>query len=60
MSDKEQLEWLWANCKIVYWPRNDGYPIEHNPYAKKYARNLIEQEMECESPPSKKPSPENR
>lgn len=41
----EQLEWLWANCKIVYWPKDDRYPIEHNPHSKKYSRDMIEAEM---------------
>lgn len=42
-----QLEWLWAACKIVYWSKEDlmSYPIEHNPHAQKYARDLIEAEM---------------
>jgi hypothetical protein len=40
-----QLEWLWANCKVVYWPKDDRYPIEHNPHAKKYSRDMIEAEM---------------
>jgi len=40
-----EIEWLWATCKIVYWPRDDRYPIEHNPHARKYSRELIEAEM---------------
>lgn len=43
---REQIEWLWANCKIVYWPRSaNEYPIEHNPYANKDSRQLIEERM---------------
>jgi hypothetical protein len=30
-----KLNWLIANCKIVYWPGNGAYPIEHNPHANK-------------------------
>lgn len=45
MSDKEQLEWLWANCNIVYWPGTEEYPIEHNLHAQKDSRDLIEEEM---------------
>lgn len=44
-SMRDQLEWLWANCKIVYWPKDDRYPIEHNPHARKYSRDTIEAEM---------------
>ncbi len=44
-SASAQLEWLWANCKVVYWPKDDRYPIEHNPHAKKYSRDMIEAEM---------------
>lgn len=42
-----QIEWLWAACKIVYWDKEDlmSYPIEHNPYAQKYARDRIEAKM---------------
>lgn len=42
-----QIEWLWAACKIVFWSKDDlmSYPIEHNPHAQKYARDLIEAEM---------------
>lgn len=39
---RQQLEWLWANCKIVAWPGGDDYPIEHNPHALKDNRALIE------------------
>lgn len=45
VSAVREIEWLWATCKIVYWPKNDRYPIEHNPPARKYSRELIEAEM---------------
>jgi hypothetical protein len=41
-SAAAQLEWLWANCTIVYWPEGGNYPIEHNPHASKYMRDIIE------------------
>ena len=44
-TKRDGVEWLWANCKIVYWPNDDSYPIEHNPHAKKYSRDMIEAEM---------------
>lgn len=40
-----QLEWLWANCRIIYWPKDGSYPIEHNPNALKYGRDIIEHQM---------------
>ena len=47
MTDKEQLEWLWSNCRIVYFPTNGVgvYPIEHQPFAHKDSRDMIEQHM---------------
>lgn len=43
---RQQLEWLWSNCKIIYWPKRQGvYPIEHAPAANKDGRWLIEAEM---------------
>jgi hypothetical protein len=43
-----QLEWLWANCRIIYHPDGLGtYPIEHMIYGmfKKDTRWMIEMEM---------------
>jgi len=45
LSADEQLEWLWRNCKIVYWPEFPEYPLEHAPQANKNAREFIEAEM---------------
>ncbi len=45
LSAEEQLEWLWANCRIVYWPEFPNYPLEHAPAANKNAREFIEAEM---------------
>lgn len=42
---KSQLEWLWKNCRIVYFPKDEGYPIEHVPYLNKDMRSVIEMEM---------------
>lgn len=41
---QHQLEWIWANCKVVYWPE-DAYPIEHDLAAVKDSRELIEAQM---------------
>ena len=40
-----QLEWLWKNCRIVYYPKDEGYPIEHTLAAEKDMRSVIEMEM---------------
>jgi hypothetical protein len=46
---KEKLEWIWKNCKVVYWPKTPGvYPIEHVvgvPQGGFSTRFLIEAEM---------------
>lgn len=39
----EMLEWMWDNCKIVYY--GTSYPTEHQPHAKKDCRDLIEAEF---------------
>ncbi len=39
---KEDTELLWSHCRIVYWPGNPEYPLEHNPHARKDMRSLIE------------------
>ncbi len=44
-SKNLELEWLWRNCTITYWPRDGGYPIEHNRKANKDSREMIEMEM---------------
>ncbi len=46
-EQSEQLEWLWANCRIVYYPKDPpgAYPIEHAPGAGKDMRAVIEAEM---------------
>lgn len=33
------LEWLFANCRIVYHPPGGQYPIEHNPHALGYDKD---------------------
>lgn len=54
---REQLEWLWSNCKIVHWPKRQGaYPIEHAPAANKCGRWLIEAEMAGKPIGSQSPS----
>ena len=40
MADpKALLEWLFANCRIVYFPPGGQYPIEHNPHALGYDKD---------------------
>jgi hypothetical protein len=48
------IEWIWANCRIIYFPKADDelgtYPIEHNPFAKKDSRCMIESKMPAVQP----------
>ena len=39
------IEKLWSNCHITFHPSKNGYPIEHNPVAKKDGRGFIEAEL---------------
>lgn len=39
-----ELEWLWKNCRIIYFPPG-LYPVEHNPHANKLSRDFIESFM---------------
>lgn len=32
-------EWLFANCRIVFFPPGNGYPVEHNPHAQGYDKD---------------------
>jgi hypothetical protein len=42
----DQLEWLWANCRIIYHPDGLGaYALEHSILANKDVRWIIEMEM---------------
>lgn len=43
-----QLDWLWANCRIIHWPETGEYPFEHNPRANKDSRESIESCMNKE------------
>lgn len=43
-----QLDWLWANCRILHWPETSEYPFEHNPRANKDSREFIESVMNKE------------
>jgi len=45
LEQVSQLEWLWKNCIIVYFPPGGSYAIEHNLAAKKDSRRYIEAEM---------------
>lgn len=42
---QEYIEKLWDNCHITFYPSKNGYPIEHNPVAKKDGRGFIEAEL---------------
>lgn len=48
-TPSQQLEWIWENCKVVYFPPlSNGtapYPVEHNPAANKNSRAFIDQYM---------------
>lgn len=46
MTDKEQLEWIWKNCKVVHFPGGGDYPLEHVAAANKDSREKIEHCME--------------
>lgn len=35
MSDELFLEWISKNCKVVYFPNDSTYPIEHDALARK-------------------------
>jgi hypothetical protein len=50
MKPEEMLEWLWANCKIVYWPSGGQYPVEHDLAAHKDMRTTIEHYAEKAAP----------
>lgn len=40
---EDELEWLWANCRIIYFPPDGSYPIEHTLRARKDSRSMIEE-----------------
>lgn len=46
-----QLEWLWANCRIVHYPGGLEYPLEHTEAAQKRMRVMIENCMPAEIKP---------
>jgi len=46
MTDKEKLEWIWENCKVVYFPGKGDYPLEHVKSSNKDLRREIEHCME--------------
>lgn len=39
-EDTRLLDWLWENCRILFWPGDGAYPIEHN--RQKNGRMFIE------------------
>lgn len=42
---RDELDWLFANCRIVYYGPAPDYPIEHAPGAHKNHREDIERIM---------------
>jgi hypothetical protein len=42
-----ELEAVWARCKVIYHPPNGEYPVEHNPHARKDAREIIKRYLEA-------------
>ncbi len=38
---RKELEWLYSHCKIVCWPKDGSYPIEHNLAVQKDSRELL-------------------
>jgi len=40
---RREVEWLWANCRIIYFPPDNSYPIEHTLRARKDSRRMIEE-----------------
>lgn len=38
---RKQVEQLRDNCKIIYFPTDGSYPVEHNPHAKKLQFDTI-------------------
>ena len=45
-KDKERLDWIFENCKIVHFPDNGEYPIEHNQSHGKKSRELFEKAID--------------
>lgn len=52
MSDEQFLKWIADNCKVVYFPTDNTYPIEHNRLARKemweHLRNVAQTDMRSE------------
>lgn len=51
---KQQLEWIWANCRIIYFPPDPNeYPLEHTTMTpfKKDLRYRIEFHMKKQIKP---------
>lgn len=39
---RAELDWLYANCKIIHWPADGSYQIEHTMAANKDSRMYLE------------------
>jgi hypothetical protein len=44
------LDWIWANCSVLHWPKDNSYPLEHQPLAGKDMRDYIEAEFFKQQP----------
>jgi len=58
----EMMDEIFRRCHIVLWPKDGGYPIEHQPHIKKDSRDQIEKELGYSSsleqePPHAHPQP---
>jgi hypothetical protein len=45
LSDAEMLDRVFKHCRIVFYPSNGEYPIEHAPHARKDAKDDILAEL---------------
>lgn len=60
-EEKSFLDWLIQNAKIIHWPKDGSYPIEHAPAALKdgmpWLRQAYEAALSTSSKPTKEPAP---
>ena len=47
ITDALLVHLIFKHCKVIYHPQGDEYPIEHNPHAKKDARERIEHSLKA-------------
>lgn len=51
------LQWLLANCKIIHWPDNGHYPIEHSTAANKDSALFLKMAMNKQGMYAQPPAP---